>query len=1070
MAKISPYTQTRPYQYKSLGLEAFAQPLARMQTNINTARKTIEDTQFDVSHLATDQTRAKELTSDFESTRDELLSNLMKTNNYTQAASKIKELNKFFTKNDEIGSIASNRASFDKSKAAMEERVKGGDNTEQDYQEWLFYTLGKFDEKGGTNYNPELGTSNSINTELRTKNLEKEITDLAIKLANSAPAQVDTILSEWAGSNIDPAQLQSLKTTLKAKLLLPGSIGKIEHQGIASELHAVLANSKRYKDFVNQEAKYKYYWDKNHAKDATEFDYKILEGTNKEFIETEQNLINAIASESDLTKKKQLSENLEKIRGERKVLNDIINTGDVASLAESIHSSDYYNNYIGRTATDVGNVYDFVENQQVRQTAEIPGAKDAIKKLEELPKINTAQQQVKGGQEYLIDTDYGVSSIDQRDVFKGKSMGNWFSTTFTDVNAIFDEDLSLVNNIKKNKGVSANKVEKELEAIKYTTNAWNGLEQEYTRMANKELAVKNELSEIEKEYLSLSDSDKLSRKGKEVISRYNETKQDLEEIITSPKTEELYYIENKFKEYAGVNKEFADLFYKNFNGDVQATLKNLVETNKEKGERFALDIESLTKDKELEAEAPGGQDMIYPGINYDPETGESTGEKVLMWNFDKYGDPSRYTSESAQSTYMDGKNIATMYHEAFGKAKKYLKESGIYSQEEINDMNWHTYTKASPQDLKDRFDFGTNIYEDYFATTQLEPQFKELVDEIQTDLTSKKAVAATEMIITEDAKKWIPEIEEVTKFVLENPPESATGIEFYDFDGASRTAKENSKIKTTIEDPVAGFAMELYKDQDFSWEGVADIQSQQGDREGQVLRMKRAGDKTKILKLLQSRYEVENAGEKWDDLTPSVRTSIYDRFLENNPTDVHTAVIGTSFDLNSQSVKNYKEYLDAAALAGDVAAANYATENTAVIDLLSDTKTISKYQKLTGKLLNAVQNKTSEKITHNPNYWDIDETNNTIKGNIITYFYDKDMGNIIMEVTQNTYKLLENGMMGDLEKINKLPQTIMNGFDAITLRANDIKFGTGGEDEILYYNNKQIIPPAFRMGEGIYNK
>ena len=265
MAKVNAYSQIQPFQYTPIGLEAFATPLAKMQTNIDTARDTLEDTSFNISAMSVDDTRSKQLTKDFEGARDELLDNLMKTNNYRQAVSKIKKLNKYYTGNEEITALSSNKKAYDEAKAKSEAQVKAGEISEQEHQEWLFRTLGMFSQAGGTAYDPSTGKYNSVNTELRTKNLEKEIMDLSIKLASSAPAQQDVLLSEWA-EGVDPAQLESLKATIKAKILTAGKIGTIPHEGIASELKSALATSKRYKDFLNQEAKYKYYWDKYQAK------------------------------------------------------------------------------------------------------------------------------------------------------------------------------------------------------------------------------------------------------------------------------------------------------------------------------------------------------------------------------------------------------------------------------------------------------------------------------------------------------------------------------------------------------------------------------------------------------------------------------------------------------------------------------------------------------------------------------------------------------------------------------------------------------------------------------------
>ena len=1125
MAKVNAYSQIQPFEYTPIGLEAFATPLAKMQTNIDTARDTLEDTSFNISAMSVDDTRSKQLTKDFEGARDELLDNLMKTNNYRQAVSKIKKLNKYYTGNEEITALSSNKKAFDEAKAKSEAQVKANEISEQEHQEWLFRTLGMFNEpdeygRRGTAYDPSTGRYRSVNTELRTKNLEKEIMDLSVKLASSAPAQQDVLLSEWA-EGVDPTQLESLKATIKAKILTAGKIGTIPHEGIASELKKALATSKRYKDFLNQEAKYKYYWDKYHRGNPEEFDNEIINGAVKSLAGLEEETKEQINTATDPNIQNQLKENLELITTQRNSINNQINTGDIASMAESIFTSDYYDDKIGDWGYDIGNVYDFIENQQVRESREIPGMKDKIKKLDDLPKIHTSNQQAKGSadERYSITGGYGPSNKAHRNIFNGKTMTQWFDTPFettiidnktVQIGELFDEGQTYLNTAKNNQGVSISAVEKDLQKLEHNTQALTAIQQEFIRVSNSIRAKKQEKDEALENYNNLSNVDKKGDKGRYYKSIYNKATQELEQDLKADETSgELYYIENKMKEFASKNSEFAK-FYNKIN-DPLAVINKLIKTNVEKEKTFNSEINELQNSEEWQN--PGGQDMFYPGINYDSETGEVIEEgdesrldnsrvsRGLMFNVEKYGNPRTWDSKklgrqeysrrvSEYNNNLD--KVHQFMREEMGVNRKdgYLKINKRWNNkyrktEAIFDPNnsdhWHYSVigadvfNSSAEDIKTRKDTGPGVQKYIDEEADLKAMFPELMQEIHKDLNKKRNLTANEIILTEDADEWTNgEFEKLITQIDNNPANTATGYQLYDFDAGSKVAKVNSNIKTIEGDAVGGHAPELYSELEPTWEGVANIVTSKGEREGQVLRRKRKGDNVTFTNIVEKRHNasVGKDEDQWDELTPTVRASILKRFEENNPTDIHTAVVGTSFNMDLEARRSYEENLEAAALIGDIGKLNQIVQNTVPIHVLSNMDRAKEYNQAVSKLQSAIENGTKEKIISPPNYWDIDATNGTTSGNKITYFYDdKVPGAIIMKVEQYVYEY-KNGIMGDFIKIIEMPQQILSGFDAITLAANDIKFGTGDERDILYSANdgsKQIIPPAFRVGNAPIN-
>jgi hypothetical protein len=244
---VTPLSTPLKTEYKPLGLEAFAQPLSDMQAQFDTAKENIESADFALSRLSQDDPRAKDLIKEIEQKRDDLANNLISTGNYRQATSKLRELNKVYNKDTETAAIKGNYETYKEAVKKEKERVDKGDITQKDFDLWDFRVKHSFK---GTDYKKDDDTYTSINVHPRMKNMEKELREESLKLAGMAPEQIE----EWVNTNqVDAFTKERIQTLLKVRDL----------EQVAGEIERFLKTSDQYKDWVNEDADDKWYYNTN---------------------------------------------------------------------------------------------------------------------------------------------------------------------------------------------------------------------------------------------------------------------------------------------------------------------------------------------------------------------------------------------------------------------------------------------------------------------------------------------------------------------------------------------------------------------------------------------------------------------------------------------------------------------------------------------------------------------------------------------------------------------------------------------------------------------------------------
>jgi hypothetical protein len=253
---ITPYSTPIQYQYKPLNLMAFAEPLMKMQEKFDLTKAAIEDADVTLSALqyGNDREKAEELKNVYRQKRDELVSNLLETSNYTQAASKLKQLNKLWTEDPERLALESNYKTFlerDKEEVA---RVAKGDITKERYLQWKTDEIRKFNDAGGTNFRNDKespgGTTYNVVTGTvgRVTDMQKDFDDTKYKVASAMKAR------EWDGA----LRTLGIEPTSQKAQFVKKSFEQLKPEEIDAAVENYMMSLDRFKPWLQENAAYNF--------------------------------------------------------------------------------------------------------------------------------------------------------------------------------------------------------------------------------------------------------------------------------------------------------------------------------------------------------------------------------------------------------------------------------------------------------------------------------------------------------------------------------------------------------------------------------------------------------------------------------------------------------------------------------------------------------------------------------------------------------------------------------------------------------------------------------------------
>lgn len=253
---ITPYTTPLQYQYKPLNLMAFAEPLMKMQEKYDLTKASLEEADVKASSLqfAADPEKARALEQVYRTKRDELVANLLETKNYTQAASKLKQLNKLWLEDPERVALETNYKTFlerDKEELA---RIGVGDGkiTKEEYLQWRTDEIRKFTDVGGTNFrnDPDSpgGTTYNVVTGTvgRTANMQKDYDETAYKAASAIKAK------KWDSA----LQAMGIEPTVEDMKYMQQHFEKLSPEEIEGAVEQYMRGLDRFKPWLQEKAAY----------------------------------------------------------------------------------------------------------------------------------------------------------------------------------------------------------------------------------------------------------------------------------------------------------------------------------------------------------------------------------------------------------------------------------------------------------------------------------------------------------------------------------------------------------------------------------------------------------------------------------------------------------------------------------------------------------------------------------------------------------------------------------------------------------------------------------------------
>lgn len=320
---ITPYNTPVQYQYKPLGLEAFAAPLSQMQQRFDIDKAAIDAEDFNLSHLpyGTDPKRAKELLGTVKAKRDELATSLLETKNFREAEQKLLQLRKLWKEDPETLAIQSNYNQFQQLDKEQKERASKGEITRDQYLEWKDRTIGDYTNKGATafkatNENRE-GEYNRIGYTPRLKDLSTEIEKIKLEIAKAQPEKVGDIFDMY-GIPISEEDRVHIKTTWKGK----------SQQEIEKETEAYLRKYPGFSEWASEVADYSLYNQKKNPEKYQGTAKELVSGYLKDASSYLKKQEEAASKGNKDAKKYLESDSYKALKDVEKKMNDMIITGN----------------------------------------------------------------------------------------------------------------------------------------------------------------------------------------------------------------------------------------------------------------------------------------------------------------------------------------------------------------------------------------------------------------------------------------------------------------------------------------------------------------------------------------------------------------------------------------------------------------------------------------------------------------------------------------------------------------------------------------------------------------------
>ncbi len=1089
----TPYTS----EYKPLGLESFAAPLSKMQEKFDVAKTEIDNTRYALSRLSQDDERAKKLLSDLDAKTNELSENLVRSGNYRQATQQLKSLNEFFTQNKELSGMKSNYDSYKENYKIMRDRIDGKNMTEKDFQLWDYNAKNRFK---GTNYNKETGTYNTGNFTPKSFNLEKELEDKVLAIANMEPAQqLNAILN--ANQNVDAGQVTQQLTKYR-------KIGDVERS-----IRNFILTGDRFKNWKAEESQMEFFMENDLAKknvlqgmseqeDPLYFSKNIIEKAIPELQELHDSLTSIKNDEKEFNKlspeeKAKLNQTLEENEAEMGELYSLLESNDpdvIEQKAGGIYLADELG-YFDKIALAGADVVDFIHQGSISFAGGSSKKNEKLKEAQGIKRINTQinpvnvmrETSVSGGTspgvaeenlqleavEYTVSDVNDVGEIVEKvlTIEPSSSVGELFQKNVSNgqmINGIYYTEGAL-KGLKENKSIGGvdqypkqkeeNKISDAKSYIKVENNEFATTTIGYEEMFNNRINT-------------LADNIKANRVKLNDPNLREEEIAELEALISTDRRE-------KYQAQYTKTAQLKDLDYLVTNYFQDMSEENLVQIIKDNAGVLELSDSDILKSVQKLKEDFNANTVSSPRfLNNVLAAMEISAKKVPREKTKALDEEHAQLLADASTEYL-GKNYKELNEEEQDKLEEYL-----YYRTDVNEGGYENLSEEQKTVRGELFKrFNEIDYEIDAALAEVDSKFDAgeiLINKIFTDYRRSKTLGSEQFF-------QVPEI------VIDESSDAFSGGAFKSLieDGMVSRGSQNFRVfwdpstRQSVELDPAGLAhsytLDAYRTDNPRFAGV----DQNGDTIIAFYRKSALTDQNQNLKewtqyVDKGETPISAATQKAIDENAQVKFSKDDlkRMQQNNPEVIYISSAGLSQKPTEEVTANFVDYIESASTIANVdnriefieqQRANYAP-----FYMASSPEISNSYYKFANTLqhraLNKIESEVSQTAASNGVVSDPFEDAN---GNVVTREYDSryqttSEGEIIVQYTE----VIRDAESFEIINQTDLPAlTISNQVNLPTALAKlDLTFGTGATNNLKYTNKggKKVPLVIANLNPSIY--
>lgn len=358
LGKINAFEKPVEFEYKPLGLESFAQPLAQMQQRYDVTEQSIDEAKFGIENLNPDDTRSKAISEKLEKDKQDVLLELERTGNAKQAAKALRGLNTFWNEDVEVAKLRTNRAKHLQDIEEAKKRVDEKKINKEDADKEQIRQILKYDTEGGAGSREKVleGKGVSIGSFDIHDNLEEDLMKFSEILAKGTPL--------WEDEKVDPELIKIYEKFGGDGIALTTRKWRDKEQ-VATEVYNFVTLSDRYRDFLTNRAERDAYLKSTPPTQNTGNPYYDPNFTENQILSTERSLQNNLAIAKHNNDPREVKQVENAINNFRTATDNAINTGAEKQLAENLYVQSYGDDFtrkLSHAASDLHDVNKITSN------------------------------------------------------------------------------------------------------------------------------------------------------------------------------------------------------------------------------------------------------------------------------------------------------------------------------------------------------------------------------------------------------------------------------------------------------------------------------------------------------------------------------------------------------------------------------------------------------------------------------------------------------------------------------------------------------------------------------------